>query len=344
MHHARFLLDEIFGVERFLNEIIWAYDFGGRARDKWARKHDNILWYSKTDQWTFNRDEIDRLPYMAPGLVGPEKAARGKLPTDTWWMTIVPTNGTERTGYPTQKPLKLLSRIVTASSKPGDLVADFFAGSGTSGVAAKLLGRRFLLVDERLDAVEICRDRLAGVRRASSDGGTRWHSASARQAVTRFRQATGASPAGRAADGAGRPSRGGQGGEHEHLEPGASRQVPDHRRARHAPRPVVRHPTHRVVRAVSTKARGQHTENPFESATLNLQAFSDCLLGDEADLRTATLDAVAEGDRYPELRQVMTEVVARSRDLASNLPRAGARGADTTGPPVSYTPRPAACT
>jgi len=163
-HYARLMLDEIFGVERFLNEIIWAYDFGGRARDKWARKHDNILWYSKTDQWTFNRDEIERIPYMAPGLVGPEKAARGKLPTDTWWMTIVPTNSKERTGYPTQKPLKLLSRIVTASSNPGDLVADFFAGSGTTGMAAKLLGRRFLLVDERLDAVEICRDRLAAVQ------------------------------------------------------------------------------------------------------------------------------------------------------------------------------------
>jgi len=161
VHHARIMLDEIFGPERFLNEIIWAYDYGGRALDKWPRKHDNILWYSKGPEWTFNREAIDRIPYMAPGLVGPEKAARGKLPTDVWWMTIVPTNSRERTGYPTQKPLQLLERIVTASSNPGDLVLDFFAGSGTTGVAAKKLGRRYLLVDNNPDAVEIARRRLA---------------------------------------------------------------------------------------------------------------------------------------------------------------------------------------
>jgi site-specific DNA-methyltransferase (adenine-specific) len=161
VHFARLLLDEIFGSDHFLNEIIWAYDYGGRARDKWARKHDNILWYAKSDRWTFNRDEIDRIPYMAPGLVGEEKAARGKLPTDTWWMTIVPTNSRERTGYPTQKPVKLLERIVRASSNSGDLVADFFCGSGTTGVAAKRLSRRFLLVDENPEAVRIAEKRLA---------------------------------------------------------------------------------------------------------------------------------------------------------------------------------------
>jgi site-specific DNA-methyltransferase (adenine-specific) len=160
VHFARLMLDEIFGTERFLNEIIWAYDYGGRARDKWARKHDNILWYAKSDAWTFNRDEIDRIPYMAPGLVGAEKAARGKLPTDTWWMTIVPTNGKERTGYPTQKPLKLLERIIVASSARGGLVADFFCGSGTAGVAAKRLGRRYLLVDQNPTAIEITNKRL----------------------------------------------------------------------------------------------------------------------------------------------------------------------------------------
>lgn len=154
------MLDEIFGADRFLNEVIWAYDYGGRARDKWARKHDNILWYAKSEKWTFNRDEVDRIPYMAPGLVGPEKAARGKPPTDTWWMTIVPTNGRERTGYPTQKPVKLLERIVAASSNRGDLVADFFCGSGTTGVAAKRLGRRYLLVDENPTAIEIAGRRL----------------------------------------------------------------------------------------------------------------------------------------------------------------------------------------
>jgi site-specific DNA-methyltransferase (adenine-specific) len=139
VHYARLMLDSIFGEERFLNEIIWSYDYGGRARDKWARKHDNILWYAKGPRWTYNREEIDRVPYMAPSLVGAEKAARGKLPTDVWWMTIVPTNSKERTGYPTQKPLRLVERIVRASSKPGDLVADFFGGSGTTAVSAAKL-------------------------------------------------------------------------------------------------------------------------------------------------------------------------------------------------------------
>jgi site-specific DNA-methyltransferase (adenine-specific) len=170
-HYARLLLDELFGPERFLNEVIWAYDYGGRARDRWPRKHDNILWYSRSGEWTFNTDDIDRIPYMAPGLVGPEKAARGKLPTDTWWMTIVPTAGAERTGYPTQKPLKLLERIVRASSNPGDLVADFFCGSGTTGVAAARLGRRYLLVDDNPDAIRITRERLSSAVVVGGPGG-----------------------------------------------------------------------------------------------------------------------------------------------------------------------------
>ena len=160
VHHVRLLLDEIFGPERFLNEIVWAYDYGGRPRDRWPRKHDNILWYAKSSTWTFNREAVERIPYMAPGLVGPAKAARGKLPTDTWWMTIVPTNSKERTGYPTQKPLALLERIVVASSNPGDLVADFFCGTGTAGVAAARLGRRYLCVDANPAAIEIAQARL----------------------------------------------------------------------------------------------------------------------------------------------------------------------------------------
>lgn len=160
VHYARMLMDDVFGPERFLNEIIWAYDYGGRPRNKWPRKHDNILWYAKSGNWTFNREEIDRIPYMAPGLVGPEKAAKGKLPTDVWWMTIVPTNSRERTGYPTQKPLKLLERIITASSNPDELVLDFFGGSGTTGVAAKKLGRRFLLIDNNPEAIRIASQRL----------------------------------------------------------------------------------------------------------------------------------------------------------------------------------------
>ncbi len=166
VHHARFMLDEVFGSDRLINEIIWAYDYGGRPRDRWPRKHDNILWYAKSDRWVFNREEIDRIPYMAPGLVGPDKAARGKLPTDTWWMTIVPTAGRERTGYPTQKPVALVERIVRASSRPGDLVADFFCGSGTTGVAAHRSGRRYLLVDSSPEAIGITRERLRREARA----------------------------------------------------------------------------------------------------------------------------------------------------------------------------------
>ncbi len=160
VHHVRLLLDEVFGADRFLNELVWAYDYGGRHRDRWPRKHDTILWYAKGDRWTFDREAIDRIPYLAPGLVGPEKAARGKLPTDVWWMTIVPPASAERTGYPTQKPVRLLERIVAASSRPGELVLDPYAGSGTTGVAAARLGRRWLLVDRNPVAVEIARGRL----------------------------------------------------------------------------------------------------------------------------------------------------------------------------------------
>lgn len=161
VHHGRLMLDEVFGPERFLNEIVWAYDYGGRAPDRWPRKHDTILWYAKGEAWTFEREAIARVPYMAPGLVGPEKAARGKVPTDVWWMTIVPPGSKERTGYPTQKPVRLLERIVAASSRPGDLVLDPYAGSGTTGVAAARLGRRWLLADRNPAAVEIATRRLA---------------------------------------------------------------------------------------------------------------------------------------------------------------------------------------
>ncbi|MEW6489922.1 MAG: DNA methyltransferase [Thermodesulfobacteriota bacterium] len=162
VHYCRVLLDAIFGRECLVNEIIWAYDYGARSKRKWATKHDNLLWYAKDpDEYTFHFDEVDRIPYMAPGLVGPEKAARGKTPTDVWWHTIVPTNGKEKTGYPTQKPLGVLNRIVKVHSRPGDLLVDFFAGSGTLGEAAARLGRDFLLVDNNPDAVEIMSRRLA---------------------------------------------------------------------------------------------------------------------------------------------------------------------------------------
>lgn len=164
VHYCKVLLDIIFGRECFLNEIIWAYDYGARTRRKWPPKHDNILFYVKDPRhYTFNYEAVERIPYMAPGLVGPQKAARGKFPTDTWWHTIVPTNGSERTGYPTQKPLGILRRIVQASSNPDDLVLDFFAGSGTTGAACLELGRRFILIDNNPQALEVMRRRFAGV-------------------------------------------------------------------------------------------------------------------------------------------------------------------------------------
>jgi site-specific DNA-methyltransferase (adenine-specific) len=162
VHYVKVLLDEIFGRECFLNELIWAYDYGARAKNRWPAKHDTILVYVKDPKsYWFDSDAVDREPYMAPGLVTPEKAQRGKLPTDVWWHTIVSTNGAERTGYPTQKPHGILRRIVQASSEPGDLVLDFFAGSGTTGAAALELGRRALLVDESPDAVAVMRKRLS---------------------------------------------------------------------------------------------------------------------------------------------------------------------------------------
>ncbi len=164
VHYCKILLDAIFGRACFLNEIIWAYDYGGRPKDRWPAKHDNILLYVKDPHhYTFNTDEIERIPYMAPDLVGPEKAARGKLPTDTWWCTIVPTHGSERTGYPTQKPLSILKRIVQASSRPGDLVLDFFAGSGTTGAACLALGRRFILIDDNPEALAVMARRFRAV-------------------------------------------------------------------------------------------------------------------------------------------------------------------------------------
>jgi site-specific DNA-methyltransferase (adenine-specific) len=164
VHYCKVLLDGIFGRDSFLNEIIWAYDYGGRTRKKWPAKHDNILWYAKDpEHYTFNLDAVDRIAYMAPGLVGPEKAARGKLPTDTWWHTIVPTNGTEKTGYPTQKPLGVINRIIAACSNPHDLVLDFFAGSGTVGEACLKLERQFILIDNNPQSIEVMRQRFKDI-------------------------------------------------------------------------------------------------------------------------------------------------------------------------------------
>ena len=161
-HHCKLLLDEIFGRECFLNELIWAYDFGARAKRRWPAKHDTILVYVKDPHaYHFNSEEVDREPYMAPGLVTPEKVARGKLPTDVWWHTIVPTSGREKTGYPTQKPEGIVRRMVQASTRPGDWCLDFFAGSGTLGAVAAQLQRHYVLIDSNPEAVQIMRARLA---------------------------------------------------------------------------------------------------------------------------------------------------------------------------------------
>ncbi len=165
VHYCKVMLDQIFGRDCFQNEIIWAYDYGGRSKKKWSAKHDNILWYTRHPKsYTFNFDEMDRIPYMAPGLVGKEKAARGKTPTDVWWHTIVPTNGKEKTGYATQKPLGVLDRVMKVHSNPGDLIMDFFAGSGTTGESAGRLGRDFILVDSNPEAIEVMAKRLRTLR------------------------------------------------------------------------------------------------------------------------------------------------------------------------------------
>jgi len=160
-HYAKVMLDAVFGRECFLNELIWAYDYGAKSRSRWPTKHDTILVYVKTPGGhVFNSDDVDREPYMAPGLVTAEKAARGKLPTDVWWHTIVPTTGREKTGYPTQKPEGILRRIVQASSRPGDRVLDLFAGSGTTGAVASALGRDAVLVDDNPEAIRVMRERM----------------------------------------------------------------------------------------------------------------------------------------------------------------------------------------
>ena len=166
-HYCKVLLDEIFGRECFINEIIWAYDYGGRSKRRWPAKHDTILVYARhADGYFFDQEAVERIPYMAPGLVPEEKAAQGKLPTDVWWHTIVATNGRERTGYATQKPEGILRRILSASSQENDRVLDFFAGSGTTGAVARQMNRRFVMIDDNDEAISVMARRLgsSGVR------------------------------------------------------------------------------------------------------------------------------------------------------------------------------------
>jgi site-specific DNA-methyltransferase (adenine-specific) len=164
VHYCKVLLDRLFGRSSFINEIIWAYDYGARSRSRWPPKHDTILWYAKNPRdYQFHLEQCDRIPYLAPSLVGPEKAARGKTPTDTWWHTIVSPTSREKTGYPNQKPLAILERIVKVHSSPGDSLLDFFAGSGTFGEAAIRNGRECTLVDNNPQAMEVMARRFAGI-------------------------------------------------------------------------------------------------------------------------------------------------------------------------------------
>jgi site-specific DNA-methyltransferase (adenine-specific) len=170
VHYAKVALDLLFGRDNFLNEIIWAYDYGGKSKTRWPTKHDTILVYVKDlSNYIFNSADVDREPYMAPGLVGPEKAARGKLPTDVWWHTIVSPTGKEKTGYATQKPVGILRRIIQASSDPGDWILDPFAGSGTTGQAAADLGRKFILMDSHPDAIATIQKRLGQYLESPTD-------------------------------------------------------------------------------------------------------------------------------------------------------------------------------
>ncbi|HED52801.1 MAG TPA: site-specific DNA-methyltransferase [Phycisphaerales bacterium] len=165
VHYAKVVLDSIFGRDSFINEIIWSYDYGARSKKRWSAKHDNILWYARDpNNYTFRYDDIDRIPYMAPGLVTKEKAERGKTPTDSWWHTIVSPNGKEKTGYPTQKPLGIINRLMRVHSNPGDRVLDFFAGSGTIGEAAVRQNRNAVLVDANEEAMRVMAKRLGFAR------------------------------------------------------------------------------------------------------------------------------------------------------------------------------------
>lgn len=163
VHEVKVWMDDAVGRDKFLGEVIWAWDFGGRSKNKWPCKHNTILWYARgglTGSWVFNGGECDRIEYMAPGLCGPEKAAQGKLPTDVWWMTIVPTQSKERVGYPSQKPLRLYERLIRVHSDPGDIVLDPFAGSGTVGIAALSLEREAWVIDSNPEAITIIKERL----------------------------------------------------------------------------------------------------------------------------------------------------------------------------------------
>ena len=169
-HNIRAILDEVFGEKRFRNEIIWHYTGGGRSKKYFSRKHDSIFWYTNGDTWTFNTEEI-RIPYKptsgyAKGGITSKSGKKylpnpkGTLPDDTWDIPILNPLAKERTGYPTQKPLTLLDRIILACSNPGDLILDPFMGSGTTGISAIKNNRRFIGLDQNWNSIHLMRRRL----------------------------------------------------------------------------------------------------------------------------------------------------------------------------------------
>ena len=168
--YARLILDEIFGSDRLLNEIVWIYHGPSPIRSAFNRKHDTILIYTKSDEYTFNVDEV-RQPYDPTTIktfASSPKAGfgkipdlkRGKVPEDWWYFPVVARLHLERSGYPTQKPEALLERIIRASSNPGDWVADFFCGSGTTAVVTARLGRHYIASDQSFRAIHTSRTRL----------------------------------------------------------------------------------------------------------------------------------------------------------------------------------------
>jgi len=169
--YARLLMDEIFGAERLLNEIIWTYHGPSPIRSAFNRKHDTILSYTKTENYTFNVDDV-RTEYSQntvktfkssskAGFGKVPDLERGKVPEDWWYFPVVARLHSERTGYPTQKPEQLVERVIRASSNPGDLVLDFFSGSGTTAAVAARNNRRFIAVDASSKAIHIAQERSA---------------------------------------------------------------------------------------------------------------------------------------------------------------------------------------
>jgi DNA modification methylase len=194
VHYVKVALDRCFGRERFVNELVWCYAVGGKSRRGFGRKHDTILWYARGADWAFYPDAV-RVPRRGgshmrvvtgdDGVAVQEKTDRktgrvyrypvpaGKVPED-WWADIETLNHSdrERTGWPSQKPERLVERILRAVTVPGDRVADWFAGSGTTAAVAQRLARRFVVCDREEAAVAVCRARLLEQGRALATRGT----------------------------------------------------------------------------------------------------------------------------------------------------------------------------